>query len=82
MQDEISKMMIVDEVFSEFLETTISKLHDCNNYHEKNKNECADEFVPKNFECLRSLINVYERECGTISEYGRNFIKYLVRECE
>ena len=77
--DELNKMMIVDETFAQFMDTTTAQLHFCKNRSEA---DCKDQFVPSDFECLRSLIGTYEEHCGPFTDYARKFIKYLVRECE
>ena len=73
-------MIFADEVFSVFLDEPSHKLHACKNYNQEG--ECVDEFIPKDFDCLRTLMNAYEEECGKFTHYARKYIKYLVRECE
>ena len=41
-----------------------------------------DQYVPKDFECLRSMVATYEDNCEKFDDYSRKFIRYLVRECE
>ena len=84
---ELGKMMMVDEVFAFFLDTYGSNLHFCREKSQITDDqdqdaECMDQFVPQDFECLRSLIATYEDNCGKFDDYSRKFIKYLVRECE
>ena len=76
---EIGKMMMVDEVFAQFLDTYASNVHEC---RISAAEECSDDFIPKDFDCLRSLVGTYEAHCGKFDDYSRKFIKYLVRECE
>jgi len=38
--------------------------------------------LPRNFDCLKSLVAHYEKECGELEEYEMKYIKYFVRECE
>ena len=77
--DELAKMMFVDEVFADFMDTTTGQLHFC---RDKTEDGCQDVYVPKDFDCLRAMIGTYEKHCGQFTDYARKFIKYLVRECE
>lgn len=61
------------------MDTSTSNLHFCK---KTSGEECQDQYVPSDFECLRSLIGTYEKYCGLFTDYSRKFIKYLVRECE
>jgi len=38
--------------------------------------------LPKDFDCLKNMMKVYEEECGKFSDYALKYIKYLVKECE
>lgn len=38
----------------------------------------AKPVVPKDFDCLRFLIETFERKCMPLNEYGLGHIKYLV----
>lgn len=38
--------------------------------------------VPKDFDCLRFLIETFENKCLPFNEYGLGHIKYLVEYCE
>mmetsp|Transcript_31972 Transcript_31972/g.42345 ORF Transcript_31972/g.42345 Transcript_31972/m.42345 type:complete len:116 (+) Transcript_31972:1122-1469(+) len=38
--------------------------------------------VPKDFDCLRFLIETFENKCMPFSEYGLGHVKYLVEFCE
>jgi len=38
--------------------------------------------LPKNFDCLKTMISHYEEHCGKFSDYALKYIKYLVKECE
>lgn len=38
--------------------------------------------IPKDFDCLRFLIETFENKCLPFSEYGLGHIKYLVEYCE
>ena len=61
--------MRTDHVFEEFKSLSIS--NEFNDYHE-----------PKNFDCLRLLVDTYERACGKFDDYSLKYVKYLVNECE
>ena len=38
--------------------------------------------IPKDFDCLRFLIETFENKCLPFNEYGLGHIKYLVEYCE
>ena len=38
--------------------------------------------IPKDFDCLRFLIESFENKCMPFSEYGLGHVKYLVEYCE
>ena len=38
--------------------------------------------IPKDFDCLRFLIETFENKCMPFNEYGLGHIKYLVEFCE
>ena len=38
--------------------------------------------VPKDFDCLRFLIETFENKCMPFSEYGLGHVKYIVEFCE
>lgn len=38
--------------------------------------------LPKDFDCLRFLIETFENKCLPFNEYGLGHIKYLVEYCE
>ena len=89
---ELNHMMYVDEVFSVFLDQSIHKIHECRFKSESSvegfkpedefDSECNDDFIPKDFDCLRSFMATYEQNCGKMNDYSRKFVKFFVRECE
>ena len=38
--------------------------------------------VPKDFDCLRFLMETFENKCMPFSEYGLGHVKYIVEFCE
>lgn len=66
---EINHRMRTDHVFEEFREMSAS-----------NGDETA--YAPKDFDCLRMLVDTYEQECGRFDDYSLKYVKYLVNECE
>ena len=38
--------------------------------------------LPTDFECLRSMINMYETECEKLNDYSLKWVKAFVAECE
>jgi hypothetical protein len=53
--------------------------------HEQTENNLKTEIIPlpRNFDCLKKLMEVYESACGgRMSDYDLQYVKYFVRECE
>ena len=46
------------------------------------KVEKAKKTVPKDFDCLRFLMETFENKCMPFSEYGLGHVKYIVEFCE
>ena len=40
------------------------------------------QIVPKDFDCLRFMIETFENKCMPFNEYGLGHVKYLVEFCE
>lgn len=38
--------------------------------------------VPKDYDCLRFLMETFENKCMPFSEYGLGLVKYIVEFCE
>ena len=38
--------------------------------------------LPRNFDCLKKLISVYERYCGKMQDYDLKYVRHFVNECE
>lgn len=75
-------MAQVEEVFAKFLNISVEELTVCRNGG-NDVEACRNEWIPKDFDCLRSLMDTFKSSCGgRIPDHGHNFIKYLVRECE
>jgi len=66
---EINHRMKADHVFEEF--AAIS-----------NANGEEPTPLPRNFDCLRNMIALYEEHCEKFSDYSLKYVKYLVKECE
>jgi hypothetical protein len=66
---ELHRRMRVDHVFEEFLA--------------KGNRETTYYIPPKNFKCLKRLMEVYERNCGAkLDEYDLQYTNLFVQECE
>ena len=79
--------MRTDDIFAYFLNTTTSRIHFCRNGNVEIDDDfrtyhCDEDYIPKDYKCLRTLIETYESNCGKFTDYSRKFIRYLVRECE
>lgn len=67
---ELHRRMKIDHVFEEFIQ-------------KGNSTEGEATVVPKNFACLRRLIEVYETSCeAKLEEYDLFYVRFLVQECE
>lgn len=42
----------------------------------------AENFAPKNFDCLRMMVDTYTEKCGAFNDYEMKFGSYLVAACE
>jgi hypothetical protein len=38
--------------------------------------------LPRNFDCLRNMVKIYEDHCEKLTDYSLKYVKYLVKECE
>ena len=38
--------------------------------------------MPKDFDCLRFLVETFEKKCMPLNEYGLGHVRYLVEFCE
>jgi len=64
---EVNSRMRSDHVFEDFA-------------GELNDNQTFP--APRNFDCLKYLINTYDEQCGGFDDYSLKYVKYLVKECE
>lgn len=62
---ELQRRMRVDHTFEEF--KSLSGVIDDNK-----------SVLPRNFECLRKLIDVYELHCEKMDEYDLKYVTYFV----
>lgn len=72
-------MIQVEDIFASFLDTGVENLKVC---REGLLDGCSVDSTPKDFDCLRTLMDTYAKICGPFPHYANNFIKYFVRECE
>lgn len=49
--------------------------------HDENLSK-GEKIVPKDFDCLRFLMETFENKCMPFSEYGLGHVKYIVEFCE
>jgi len=72
MSSEINDRMRADHVFESFVGNSL-----------EGDIEDGTMFpAPRNFDCLKSMVNLYEEHCGKFTDYALKYIKYLVKECE
>lgn len=62
LMNHYNHMMKTDEAFAQFLDTAPHKLQACKHFNSDQK--CIDQFIPKDFDCLRFMIRTFEEECG------------------
>jgi hypothetical protein len=73
LQMELGRRMRVDHVFDEFLAKSSPP----------EGNNDAPTVPPKNFKCLRRMMEVYEKSCGNkMDEYELQYVNVFVQECE
>ena len=76
---EIRHRMALDTAFFNLfpdiydVDGTIDRTREHNRHHPS---------IPKDFDCLRFLIETFENKCLPFNEYGLGHIKYLVEYCE
>ena len=43
----------------------------------------AESFpLPRNFACLKHMVDTYETQCAKLQDYDLQYVKYFVKECE
>jgi len=72
-------MMEIEDIFASFLNTDVENLKVC---RDGEVEACKIEYMPKDFDCLRSMMDTYDKICGPFPHYANNFIKYFISECE
>ena len=55
---------------------------DRSGHHHHGSGSAVPPTIPKDFDCLRFLIETFESKCLPFNEYGLGHIKYLVEYCE
>lgn len=76
---ELTSMASVEQIFATFLNTSVESLEVC---RDSEAESCKEEWIPKDFDCLRALTESYKSSCGPLSHYAYNFVKYFVKQCE
>jgi len=72
LQEEITYRMKVDHIFEEF---TGRKLVGADSYAKETP-------LPRNFDCLKHLVNTYQASCGKLEDYSLQYVKHFVAACE
>lgn len=67
MAEEINTRMKIDHIFESILPTHLRS---------------SETVLPRNFDCLKSLMDTYESACGKLGDYGLKYVKYFVQTCE
>lgn len=60
--------MQADHVFESFIEATGI--------------DAEAEVLPTNFDCLKTVVEAHDRECGKFDDYSLKFGKNIVQACE
>lgn len=66
-------------LFPEIYHPEFDKTSETEHVEDKPKTE---KVVPKDFDCLRFLMETFENKCMPFSEYGLGHVKYIVQFCE
>jgi hypothetical protein len=69
---EVTRRMRVDHVFEDFANINV----------DDHGLQAAHFPLPRNFECLKTLMNTYSTYCTRMEDYDLKYVKYFVRECE
>ena len=51
-------------------------------HQEESEEQKQKKSIPKDFDCLRFLMETFENKCMPFSEYGLGHVKYIVEFCE
>ena len=60
--------MRADHVFESFIKTTGI--------------DAEAEVLPTNFECLKTVVDAHDKECGKFDDYSLKYAKNIVQACE
>ena len=66
---EITRRMRVDHTFESFAESHGLSATDA-------------PVLPRNFDCLKTLVSTYDSSCGKLEDYSLQYVKYFVQACE
>jgi len=64
---EVTSRMRVDHVFESFKPEGL---------------QAGEKVLPRNFDCLKTLMNTYDKTCGKMDDYSLQYVKYFVQACE
>jgi len=65
---EITRRMRVDHTFESFAES-----HGLT---------AGTTVLPRNFDCLKTMMNTHDTACGKMDDYSLQYVKYFVQACE
>ena len=68
LQTELVSRMAADSTFEKFYTGEIS--------------DDVPVVLPRDFTCLKSLMETYNSKCGVMTDYSLKYVKYFVIECE
>lgn len=65
---ELTKRMRSDQVFEKFIELTGI--------------DQEEKILPTDFDCLKTVIEAHDTECGKFDDYSLKFVKHIVQACQ
>ena len=72
LQAELNKRMRADHAFDLFAAVT----------GVNSAIENGDQILPRDFECLKSVMAAHDSTCGKFDDYSLQYVKYIVHACE
>ena len=65
---ELDKRMKSDSIFEKFISLTGI--------------DAQKNVLPNNFECMKEVIEIHDKECGKFDDYSLKYVKHIVQACE
>ena len=65
--------MKVDHIFADFTGVDVN---------DNQILEATNFPLPRNFDCLKAMVDTYNTFCAKLDDYSLKYVKYFVKECE